>query len=89
MVTSRLIMPVLHVLRERWQAAEGSVSEEHFFGAYLRNKLGARFHHHSTTHGPKLIAACLPGERRENALMLFSLSALARVEDVLGPRLRS
>lgn len=78
MVTMRLIMPLLHALGERWQAAEGSVSEEHFFGAYLRNKLGTRFHHHPGTHGPKLIAACLPGERHENGLMLFCLSALAR-----------
>lgn len=24
---------------------EGSVAEEHFFGVFLRNKLGARFQH--------------------------------------------
>lgn len=77
-VTKRLILPLLRALGERWQATEGSVAEEHFFGAYLRNKLGARFHHHPPTHGPKLLVACLPGERHEVGLMLFSLSALAR-----------
>lgn len=77
-VTKRLILPLLRTLGERWQAADGGVAEEHFFGGYLRNKLGARFHHHPPTHGPKLLAACLPGERHEVGLMLFSLSALAR-----------
>ncbi len=77
-VTARLIVPLLKTLGERWQAREkpGAVAEEHFFGAYLRNKLGARFHHLSLqSHGPKLVAACLPGEHHEIGLLLFCLSA--------------
>jgi DNA-binding transcriptional MerR regulator len=77
MVTRRLIVPLLKTLGDRWESAEGSVAEEHFFGAYLRNKLGARFHHQPIrSHGPKLIAACLPGEQHEVGLMLFCLSVL-------------
>jgi DNA-binding transcriptional MerR regulator len=77
LVTKHLILPLLKQLGVRWAENEGSVAEEHFFGAYLRNKLGARFHHHTATqHGPLLVAACLPGEQHEVGLMLFCLSAM-------------
>ena len=77
LVTKHLILPLLKELGIRWADNQGSIAEEHFFGAYLRNKLGARFHHHpSSTHGPKLVAACMPGEHHEIGLMLFCLSAL-------------
>lgn len=77
LVTKHMILPLLKNLGIRWAEKEGSVAEEHFFGAYLRNKLGARFHHHpGTQNGPLLVAACLPGEQHEIGLMLFCLSAL-------------
>jgi len=77
LVTRQLILPLLKQLGVRWAEKEGSVAEEHFFGAYLRNKLGARFHHQPISqHGPVLVAACLPGENHEVGLMLFCLSAL-------------
>ncbi len=76
-VTSRLIVPLLRELGERWAQNEGSVAEEHFFSVFLRNKLGARFHHLSRgQQGPKLLAACLPGEQHEVGLLLFALAAL-------------
>lgn len=76
LVTKRMILPLLKHLGIRWETGEGSVAEEHFFGAYLRNKLGARFHHHVAHGGPLIVAACLPGEHHEIGLMLFCLSAL-------------
>ena len=77
LVTKHMILPLLKTLGIRWENKQGSVAEEHFFGAYLRNKLGARFHHHpSAQTGPLLVAACLPGEQHEIGLMLFCLSAL-------------
>jgi DNA-binding transcriptional MerR regulator len=76
MVTRRLLMPLLRDLGTRWESAVGSVAEEHFFAMYLRNKLGARFHHRMPNLvGPKLIAACLPGELHEIGLLLFALAA--------------
>lgn len=79
MVTQRLIIPLLRSLGERWASAEGSVAEEHLFGSYLRNKLGARFHHRARrSRGARLIAACLPGEHHEVGLLLFCLSAIER-----------
>ena len=70
MVTTWLVLPLLKTLGDRWANTEGSVAEEHFFSAYMRNKLGARFHHEaSRAHGPRLIAACLPGEHHETGLL--------------------
>ncbi|MGB7288525.1 MAG: MerR family transcriptional regulator [Candidatus Macondimonas sp.] len=79
LVTSQLIVPLLEELGRRWQSREGSVAEEHFFSVFLRNKLGARFHHMALdTHGPKLLCACMPTENHELALLLFCLAALTR-----------
>ena len=75
-VTSRLLLPLLAELGDRWESAEGSVAEEHFFATFLRNKIGARFHHRVVlTTGPMLLGACAPGEHHEIGLMLFALAA--------------
>jgi len=76
LMTRKVLLPLLVELGTRWESAEGSVAEEHFFGVYLRNKLGARFHHrHRHASGPKLLVACLPGEQHEIGLLLFALAA--------------
>ena len=78
-VTRQLLMPLLTSLGERWKTTNGSVAEEHFFSVFMRNKLGARFHHRNKRNtGPCLIAACLPGEQHEFGLLLFALAAHAR-----------
>lgn len=78
-VTRQLLTPLLITLGERWETSEGSVAEEHFFSVFMRNKLGARFHHRNRRNtGPCLIAACLPGEHHEFGLLLFALAAHAR-----------
>ena len=75
-VTDRLLTPLMKELGERWANKRGSVAEEHFFGFYLRNKLGARFHHRSQVqNGPRLLLACLPGDLHEIGLLLFALDA--------------
>ena len=75
-VTRELLTPLLIELGDRWQAGEGSIAEEHFFAFYLRNTLGARFHHRQRdTTGRKILAACLPGEHHEIGLLLFGLAA--------------
>lgn len=79
-----LIIPLLQELGRRWETNEGSVAEEHFFGVFLRNKLGARFHHlRAVQHGPKLLAACLPHEYHETGLLLFSLMAKSSGYDIV------
>jgi MerR family transcriptional regulator, light-induced transcriptional regulator len=75
-VTRRLLMPLLEELGARWESSEGSVAEEHFFSLYLRNKLGARFHHRrALAAGPKLVIACVPGEFHELGALLLALAA--------------
>ena len=77
-VTDKLLMPLLKELGRRWQDDEGSIAEEHFFAFYIRNKLGARFHHRvKAKNGSRLLLACLPGDRHETGLLLFALAANA------------
>ncbi len=72
----RLIVPLVREVGCRWESAQGSIAEEHFFEVYLRNKLGARFHHLSNRNrGPKLLLAGIPGDRHEVGLLLFTLAA--------------
>ncbi len=53
------------------------IIEEHFFSAYLRNKLGARLHHDSSRrHGSLLLVACLPTEFHEIGALLLAIEAL-------------
>ena len=75
-VTDHVLIPTLETLGTRWLSSPAGIAEEHFFAVYMRNKLGARFHHRSmNVQGPRLIAACLPSEQHEIGLLLFSLTA--------------
>ncbi len=76
--TYLLFVPLLNLLGQRWQTAEGSVAEEHFFSVFFRSKLGARFHHRPPLkHCLRLVGACLANENHEIGLMLFALAAHA------------
>lgn len=76
LVTRNLLTPLLIELGLRWADAKGSIAEEHFFSFYLRNKLGARYHHRSHGNkGPLVLLAGLPGEYHEIGLLLFALAA--------------
>src|SRR5210317_920185 len=76
MVTRRLLTPLLVELGLRWESGEGNIAEEHFFAFYLRNKLGARYHHRGRgNRGPLILVAGLPGEHHEIGLLLFALAA--------------
>ena len=78
-VTRDALIPLLADLGDGWRTRPGGVAEEHFFAVYLRNKLGARYHHRSTAAtGPKLLVACLPGEQHELGAFLFALAAHER-----------
>src|SRR5210317_254656 len=75
-VTRRLLTPLLIELGLRWEGGEGNIAEEHFFAFYLRNKLGARYHHRGRgNQGPLVLLAGLPGEHHEIGLLLFALAA--------------
>lgn len=78
-VTINLIRPLLIQLGEEWERRPTGIAEEHFFTAYLRNKIGARMHHAAgRNQGKRLLVACLPGEHHELGVLLFALSAMTR-----------
>jgi DNA-binding transcriptional MerR regulator len=84
LVTENLLVPALEQLGERWAKRASGIAEEHFFTAWLRNKLGARMHHVAgISRGKPLILACLPGERHEIGLLVFALGALQRGHRVI------
>jgi DNA-binding transcriptional MerR regulator len=75
-VTRDALLPLLVRLGERWKKVSGAVAEEHFFATYLRSKLGARLQHRMRyAAGPRIVAACAPGEEHELGLLLFALEA--------------
>jgi DNA-binding transcriptional MerR regulator len=77
LMTSKLLSPLLVELGLRWETGTAGIAEEHFFAFYLRNKLGARYHHQSRNgNGDMILTAGLPGEHHEIGLLLFSLGAL-------------
>lgn len=75
-VAQYLTGPVLERLGAEWPDQEASIAREHFFSNFLRNKLGARFHHlNALSQGPRLVAACPAGEQHELGLLQFALAA--------------
>ena len=84
LVTEQVIIPVLNVLGERWQDREAGIAEEHFFSAFLRNKLGARLHHESNrSRGNRILVACLPREYHELGILLFCIAAISHGYQIL------
>ena len=78
-ITEHLLIPALVQIGQRWDKRPSGIAEEHFFSAWLRNKLGARLHHAASLgRGPQLILACLPHENHEIGLLMFALLALQR-----------
>lgn len=79
LVHEHAITPLMGLLGERWSQHRGGIAEEHFFSNYLRNKLGARLHHLPPAAGGRvLVSACLPDERHDLGLLMFSHAACAR-----------
>lgn len=84
MVTECLIEPVLDKLGKDWQSRKAGIAEEHFYASWVRNRLGARFHHaFAQASGTRILCVCAPGAYHEIGLMLFSLAALMRGYRVL------
>lgn len=84
MVTEEVIIPVLNTLGDRWQERETGIAEEHFFSAFLRNKLGARLHHEShRSRGNRILVSCLPGEYHELGVLLFCIAAIGHGYQIL------
>lgn len=89
LVTEHVIIPVLDNLGKEWKNRETGIAEEHFFSVFLRNKLGARLHHHANRsqsnkfRGNKILVSCLPGEYHELGILLYSITAMSHGYQVL------
>ncbi len=75
----RLVRPLLAELAAVAGESHKEAARYRFFSAFLRNKLGARFHHQSIhASGPRLVAATPAGECDDVGLLLAAVSAQAR-----------
>ncbi len=77
LLTQNLLIPVLEQIGRQWEERPSGIAEEHFFTAWLRNKLGARLHHASSLpKGKPILMATLPNDHHEIGLLLFALGTL-------------
>ncbi len=77
LVARELLDPLFDELERRWEQVVYAEGERRFLLSYLRNKLGARFHHQSQhARGPRLIVAAVPGGGSEIAPLLLGLNLL-------------
>lgn len=78
-VHRQLVLPLSRQLASRGREDAMGLAARRFFSAFMRNKLGAQIHHQSDlARGPKILAACLPGEGIETELLLFGVTALGQ-----------
>jgi DNA-binding transcriptional MerR regulator len=77
LVTRMLINPLLREMSARWETFAYADAERHFLNSYLRNKLGARFHHQSfQATGAQLVMAGVAGDHAEIPIFVLALAAL-------------
>jgi MerR family transcriptional regulator, light-induced transcriptional regulator len=75
---TRVVIPFLARLGDRWEDGSLSVAHEHFASNLLRRRLAALSHQQEALPGsgprrPRVLLACPPGERHDLILLCFSL----------------
>ena len=70
-----LFVPTLRQVGDRWQAGEVSIGQEHFATAFLRERLlailvGLGF---GPARGPRVVCACVAGERHDGGLLALAV----------------
>jgi len=77
LVSRMLINPLMREMTARWDTFAYADAERHFVHSYLRNKLGARFHHQSLqAGGAQLVMAGVVGDHAEIPIFTLALAAL-------------
>ncbi len=71
---SRVVLPFMYRLGERWAMAERSVAQEHFASNVIGGRLRTLARGWGEGRGPRAILACPPGERHELGLVCFGLT---------------
>jgi MerR family transcriptional regulator, light-induced transcriptional regulator len=72
-VASRVLLPVMHEIGERWESGEISVAQEHFATGVLRGRMLSLGRNWGAGAGPLALLACPPGERHDLGLIAFGL----------------
>ena len=72
-LASRVLLPVLREIGERWESGDVSVAEEHFATALLRGRMLALGRNWGAGRGPLAVLACPPGEQHDLGLIAFGL----------------
>ena len=75
---TRVVIPFLGQLGDRWEDGSLSVAHEHFASNLLRRRLSALSHQQEVLPTPglrrsRVLLACPPGERHDLVLLCFSL----------------
>lgn len=74
---TRVLVPMLHELGDRWEAGEATVAQEHFASNLVRGRLLGVARGWANGSGHAFVLACPPGEEHDLGLMMFGI-ALAR-----------
>lgn len=75
---SRVILPFLRGLGDRWASGEASVAEEHFASYVIGGRLRSLARGWGQGIGPLALLACPPGEQHDLGLLAFGLALRAR-----------
>lgn len=73
LVLSRVILPYLQDLGDRWAQGQASVACEHFASNILRGRLAALARGWGHGRGPRALLACPPGEQHDLGLLVFGI----------------
>ena len=77
-VLSKVVVPYLHDLGDRWKRGELSIAQEHFASSVLRGRLLGLARGWGRGLGPRVLLACAPGEQHDLGLICFGLALRER-----------
>lgn len=77
-LASRVVLPAIQEVGDRWQRGESSVGQEHFATNVVRGRLASLARNWSAGSGPLAVLACPPGELHDVGLLVFGLVLRAR-----------
>jgi len=75
---SKVVLPFLHQLGERWAAGQASVADEHFASNVVGGRLRGLTRGWGNGVGPLAVLACPPGELHDLGLLCFGLALRER-----------
>jgi MerR family transcriptional regulator, light-induced transcriptional regulator len=72
-VVSRVLLPVMRQIGDRWETKKISVAQEHFATGVVRGRMLSLGRNWGAGAGPLALLACPPGERHDLGLIAFGL----------------